>query len=169
MTEGKDSAATLAELVNRARICMLTTMTPDGQHVARPMAVQEVEFDGDLWFFAYAESDKVGEIGANPQVNVSFSNPKQSEWTSIAGTAEIVIDPAKAEELWSAPLRAWFPDGPKSPGLVLLKVHADTAEYWSGPSSKVVRLLGAARAAITRDPDKFPADNETVELSGNPS
>jgi general stress protein 26 len=143
-------------------------MTPDGQHVARPMAVQEVEFDGDLWFFAYAESDKVGEIGANPQVNVSFSNPKQRAWTSIAGTAEVVIDPAKAEELWSAPLKACFPDGPKSPGLVLLKVHADTAEYWSGPSSKVVRLLGAARAAITRDPDKFPAENETVDLSGNP-
>ncbi|WP_432876981.1 pyridoxamine 5'-phosphate oxidase family protein [Kribbella sp. CA-245084] len=167
MTEGKDSATTVAELVDRARICMLTTMTPDGQHVARPMAVQEVEFDGDLWFFAYAESDKVGEIGANPQVNVSFSNPKQSEWTSIAGTVEIVIDPAKAEELWSTPLKAWFPDGPKSPGMVLLKVHADTAEYWSGPSSKVVRLLGAARAAIARDPDEFPAENETVDLSGS--
>ncbi|WP_238159843.1 hypothetical protein [Kribbella pratensis] len=36
-----------------------------------------------------------------------------------------------------------------------------------GPSSKVVRLLGAARAAIARDPDKFPADNETVDLSGS--
>ncbi|MFI5693866.1 pyridoxamine 5'-phosphate oxidase family protein [Kribbella sp. NPDC051586] len=165
MTQGKDSVATVAELVDRATICMLTTMTPDGQHVARPMAIQEVEFDGDLWFFAYAESEKVGEIGANPQVNVSFSNPKQSEWTSIAGTAEVVVDSAKAEELWSAPLKAWFPDGPKSPGLVLLKVHANTAEYWSGPSSKVVRLLGAARAAIARDPDKFPAENETVDLS----
>ena len=74
MTDGKDSAATVAGLVDRATICMFTTMTPDGQHVARPMAVQEVEFDGDLWFFAYAESEKVGEIGANPQVNVSFSN-----------------------------------------------------------------------------------------------
>jgi len=167
MADDNGSVATVAKLVERATICMFTTMTPDGQHVARPMAVQEVEFDGDLWFFAYAESAKVGEIGANPQVNVSFSNSKQSEWTSIAGRAEVIVDRAKAEELWSAPLKAWFPDGPETAGLVLLKVHADAAEYWSGPSSKVVRLLGAARAAVTRDPDKFPSENETVDLSGN--
>ncbi|MEV0794844.1 pyridoxamine 5'-phosphate oxidase family protein [Kribbella sp. NPDC050459] len=167
MAADNGSVATVAKLVERATICMFTTMTPDGQHVARPMAVQEVEFDGDLWFFAYAESVKVGEIGANPQVNVSFSNSKQSEWTSIAGRAEVIVDRAKAEELWSAPLKAWFPDGPETAGLVLLKVHADAAEYWSGPSSKVVRLLGAARAAVTRDPDKFPSENETVDLSGN--
>jgi len=167
MADDNGSVATVAKLVERATICMFTTMTPDGQHVARPMAVQEVEFDGDLWFFAYAESAKVGEIGANPQVNVSFSNSKQSEWTSIAGRAEVIVDRAKADELWSAPLKAWFPDGPETAGLVLLKVHADAAEYWSGPSSKVVRLLGAARAAVTRDPDKFPSENETVDLSGN--
>ncbi|MEV6269380.1 pyridoxamine 5'-phosphate oxidase family protein [Kribbella sp. NPDC051936] len=168
MADDNGSVATVAKLVERATICMFTTMTPDGQHVARPMAVQEVEFDGDLWFFAYAESAKVGEIGANPQVNVSFSNSKQSEWTSIAGRAEVIVDRAKADELWSAPLKAWFPDGPQTAGLVLLKVHADAAEYWSGPSSKVVRLLGAARAAVTRDPDKFPGENETVDLPGNP-
>jgi general stress protein 26 len=166
MAEEKDPVARVAELVDRARICMFTTMTPDGQHVSRPMAVQEVEFDGNLWFFAYAESAKVGEVGANPQVNVSFSNSKQSEWTSIAGTAEVVIDREKAEELWSAPLKVWFPDGVETPGLVLLKVHADSAEYWSGPSSKVVQLLGAVRAAVTRNPDNFPGDNQTVDLGG---
>jgi general stress protein 26 len=164
MTDDKDNLATLTELVDRAQVCMLTTMTTDGRHLSRPMGLQEVEFDGDLWFFADADSAKVEQIRANPQVNVSFSNDKQSEWTSIAGTAEPVHDRAKAEELWSAPLKAWFPDGVDTPGLLLLKVHADTAEYWSAPSSKVVRLLGVARAAVTRDPDKFPAENETVEL-----
>jgi hypothetical protein len=43
-------------------------------------------------------------------------------------------------------------------------VHADTAEYWDGPSSKVVRLPGMAGAAITHDPDAFPGENETVTL-----
>jgi len=167
MTETDSDVTKVAKLTKDIRIGMMTTVGPDGHFVSRPMAQQEVEFDGDLWFFAYAESAKVGEIGANPQVNVSFSNSKQSEWTSIAGRAEVIVDRAKADELWSAPLKAWFPDGPGTAGLVLLKVHADAAEYWSGPSSKVVRLLGAARAAVTRDPDKFPSENETVDLSGN--
>ncbi|MEV8376022.1 pyridoxamine 5'-phosphate oxidase family protein [Kribbella sp. NPDC056861] len=154
----------VAQLVERARISMLTTMTAEGKHVSRPMGLQEVEFDGDLWFFASDDSAKAREIQANPQVNVSFSNEKSSEWTSISGTAELVHDRAKAEELWSAPLKVWFPDGVDTPGLVLIKVHADTAEYWEAPSSKVVRLIGAARAAATGDPDKFPSTNETVEL-----
>jgi hypothetical protein len=39
----------VAELVDRARIGMLTTMTESGKHVSQPMALQEVEFDSDLW------------------------------------------------------------------------------------------------------------------------
>jgi general stress protein 26 len=164
MADDKDAVARVAELVDRARLCMLTTMTIDGRHLARPMAVQEVEFDGDLWFFTYADSAKVKQVMANPQVNVSFANTKDSEWTSIAGTAEVVEDQHKAADLWSAPLKTWFPDGVETPGLVLLKVHADSAEYWSSPSSKVLQLLGAVRAAVTGDPDKFPGDNEEIDL-----
>ena len=41
----------IADLVEQARLAMLTTMTADGKQVSRPMALQEVEFEGDLWFF----------------------------------------------------------------------------------------------------------------------
>jgi general stress protein 26 len=160
----ENGVAKVAELVERATICMLTTMTADGRHVARPMALQEVEFDGDLWFFAASDSATVDQVRSNPQVNVSFSNDKQSEWTSIAGVAEVVDDRAKAEQLWSPALKVWFPDGVETPELILIKVHADSAEYWSSPSSKLVRLIGGIRAAVTRDPDKFPAENEEVTL-----
>ncbi|MET3961603.1 hypothetical protein ABIE44_001537 [Marmoricola sp. OAE513] len=37
-------------------------------------------------------------------------------------------------------------------------------EYWDSPSSKVKQLVGAVRAAVTGDPDKFPGTNKTVEL-----
>ena len=33
-----------------------TTIAPDGTLISRPMAMQEVEFDGDLWFFASRSS-----------------------------------------------------------------------------------------------------------------
>jgi general stress protein 26 len=152
----------VAELVDRARISMFTTMTDSGNHVSRPMAVQDVEFDGDLWFFCYDDSAKAQQIRMNPQVNVSFANDKQSEWTSLSGRAEIVHDRQQAERLWSAPLKVWFPDGLDTEGLSLIKVNVETAEYWDSPSSKVRQLIGAARAAVTGDPDKFPSDNRTV-------
>jgi general stress protein 26 len=160
----KDPRRHVAELVERAEIGMLTTMTRDGRHVSRPMALQRTEFDGDLWFFAYQDSDKVAQISVHPEVNVSFSNTKQSEWTSLTGTAAVVHDRAKAEELWSPPLEAWFEDGLDTPGLTLIRVHAQSAEYWESPSGKVVRLLGMATAAVTGDPERFPSTNEAVEL-----
>jgi general stress protein 26 len=152
------------ELVKDARICMLATMTEDGKHVSRPMAVQDVEFDGDLWFFAYTDSDLVAQVHAYPQVNVSFSDSKQNAWVSLSGAAEQVNDPAKAKELWNPLLKAWFPDGLETPTLTLVKVHVDTAEYWeSAHSSKVVTMLGAVKAAVTgKTPDA--GENETVRM-----
>jgi general stress protein 26 len=164
MAGNPDDRSKVVELVGRAQSAMLTTMTPGGDHVSRPMAVQEAEFDGDLWFFADGDSDKVRQIQAEPRVNVSLSNDRKSEWTSIAGTAEIVHDPAKAEQLWSKPLEAWFPDGVRTPGLILIKVHGDTAEYWDAATSKVKQLLGMRRAIQRDDPDEFPVDNRTVDL-----
>jgi general stress protein 26 len=152
------------DLVKDAKICMLTTMTDDGRHVSRPMAVQDVEFDGDLWFFTYSNSDLVHQIATSPQVNVSFSDAKQNAWTSISGAAVRTDDRAKAEELWSPMLKAWFPDGLDTPNLTLVKVHAETAEYWdSAHSSNVLTLIGMAKAAVTgKQPDA--GENETVRL-----
>ncbi|WP_139977313.1 pyridoxamine 5'-phosphate oxidase family protein [Nocardioides litoris] len=155
----------VAELVDAARICMLTTMTADGRHVSRPMALQDVEFDGDLWFFAYADSDKAHQVQANPQVNVAFSDDKHQAWTSVSGTASLVTDRAKMEELWAAPLEVWFPDGLDTDGITLVKVHAETAEWWEASGSRAKRLVGAVRAAVTGDPDKFPSENHTERLS----
>jgi general stress protein 26 len=157
-----DNRAKVTELVKDARICMFTTMTADGRHVSRPMALQDAEFDGDLWFFAYADSDKVRQLGMHPEVNVAFST-KQS-WVSVSGTAEQVSDRAKAEQLWNPLLKAWFPDGLDTPGVTLIKVHARSAEYWeSAHSSRVVELLGYAKAAVTGRPPN-PGENEEVRL-----
>ncbi len=53
------------------------------------------------------------------------------------------------EQLWSPFVKAWFPEGLDDPRLALLKVTADSAEYWNAPSSRVVRLVGLAKALIT--------------------
>ncbi|MDF9715111.1 pyridoxamine 5'-phosphate oxidase family protein [Nocardioides sp. ChNu-153] len=160
----QDDVAKVAELVDQARIAMLTTMTSEGRHVSRPMALQDVEFDGDLWFFTYDDSPKAAEVRTHPQVNVSFSDDKHNAWTSISGAAELVHDRAKAEELWAAPLEVWFPEGLDTPNLALIKVHVETAEYWGASQSRVKRLIGGVRAAVTGDPGKFPSTNETARL-----
>ncbi|MDG4782852.1 pyridoxamine 5'-phosphate oxidase family protein [Micromonospora sp. WMMD961] len=161
-TSAAESRARITELARAARICMLTTIALDGRQVSRPMGLQEIEFDGDLWFFAYTDSAKVRQLRVNPEVNVAFSDQKHHAWVSISGTATEGFDRARAEQLWSPLLKAWFPDGLDTPGLTLIKVHATSAEYWDSPSSTVVNLLGYAKAAVTGRPPKAGENHEVT-------
>lgn len=69
------------------------------------------------------------------------------------------------EGLDGAPARGAVSEGLETPGVTLIRVRPDSVEYWDSPNSKVVRLLGMARAAITCDPDKFPGENESFDVS----
>jgi general stress protein 26 len=161
--ERQEGIDKVRELMKDARICMLTSMTEDGRHVSRPMGLQEAEFVGDLWFFTYEDSEQTRNLVTHPQVNVSFSNQKDNAWVSLSGAAELVHDRAKAEKLWTPFLKAWFPDGLDTGGLVLIKVNAESAEYWDSPGGKALALFGAIKAAVTGKPPKA-GDNEVVEL-----
>ena len=158
-----ESFKKVTDLMKDARICMLTTMTSDGKHVSRPMGMQEVDFDGDLWFFTKIDSNKVGQIQVNPDVNVAFSDQKHNAWVSISGNAELVQDRSKMEELWNPLLKAWFPDELETPGIALIKVNAESAEYWDSPGGVVVSLFGMVKAAVTGKPAEG-GENKSVEL-----
>ncbi|MDG4756864.1 pyridoxamine 5'-phosphate oxidase family protein [Micromonospora sp. WMMD710] len=161
-TSATEARGRVTELARAARICMLTTIALDGRQVSRPMGLQEAEFDGDLWFFASADSAKVRQIRVNPEVNVAFSDQRHHAWVSISGTATDEFDRARAERLWNPLLTAWFPDGLDTPELTLIKVHASSAEYWDSPNSTVVNLLGYAKAAVTGRP---PTAGENHEVT----
>ena len=153
--------AKLADLLKKFRIAMLTTVTGDGALTSRPMAVQESEFDGDLWFFVQRDADQVQQLRNNPTVGVALSS--SDTWVSISGTAELVEDSAKAHQLWNSAVEAWFPNGPDDPNVVLLRVHADGAEYWDSPGSKVLTVLSYAKSKLTgKRPDV--GENERVDL-----
>lgn len=140
------------ELVESIRIAMLTTMDESGQLVSRPMAVQQMDDDGTLWFFTKKKTLKVEQIETNEhQVNISFAHTGDSSYVSISGTAQELDDRVKIDELWSAAAKPWFPQGKDDPELTLLKVHTDMAEYWDSTSSRMVRFLEMARAAVTGD------------------
>ncbi|MFF4875865.1 pyridoxamine 5'-phosphate oxidase family protein [Micromonospora sp. NPDC000668] len=161
-TSAAEARARVTELARAARVCMLTTIALDGRQVSRPMGLQEAEFDGDLWFFASADSAKVRQIRVNPEVNVAFSDQRHNAWVSISGTANEGFDRSRADRLWSPVLKAWFPDGLDTPGLTMIKVHASSAEYWDSPSSTVVNLLGFARAAVTGRPPEAGENHEVT-------
>ncbi|HEY2792259.1 MAG TPA: pyridoxamine 5'-phosphate oxidase family protein [Micromonosporaceae bacterium] len=151
----------VADLINGNRIGMLTTIAPDGTLMSRPMALQDVEFDADLWLYAERNSRKVNHIGLNPQVNVTVGSG--SDWVSLSGTMAVVDDPGKKKDLWNAGVAAWFPDGPDSDDLVLLRIASESAEYWDTPGGRVASIVSFAKARVTGQ-RYSGGENETVDL-----
>jgi len=150
----------VAELIKDHRLAMLTTRDPFGTLMSRPMALQEVEFDGDLWFFAERGSRKVLHVGASPQVNVTVSG--SGSWVSLTGEASVVEDVAKKRELWNAGAEAWLPQGPDDDSVVLIRVEGHSAEYWDTPG-RVATALSFAKAKMTGR--RFSGgENERVDL-----
>jgi general stress protein 26 len=136
-------------LIEDIDFAMLTTVDTDGVLRSRPMSTQEAEFDGTLWFFTSDKTHKVEEIERDNRVNASYAKPEDNVYVSVSGTASIVKDKAKMEELWNPILKAWFPKGLDDPNICLLKVDVEQAEYWDSPSSTLVQVVGFVKAMVT--------------------
>lgn len=145
----------LTELIADIHTAMLTTTMPDGTLRSRPMATQQTEPDGDLWFFTRANDGKAEEIRANPHVNLSYSSPEDDRYVSVSGTATITRDRGKIEELWKPEFQTWFPGGLDDPDLAMMRVEVEQAEYWDASVSEM--------AEITERPT---AEHEKLDLVG---
>ena len=151
----------VAELIRGQKFGFLTTTTPEGKLTSRPMALQEVEFDGDLWFFAERSADWLTHIAASPQVNVGVGSG--GTWVSLTGHAAIVSDVAKKKDLWNSGVEAWLPQGPEDSSVVLVKVDGDTAEYWDAPGGRLATAFSFIKAKATGQ--RIDAgENEVVDL-----
>lgn len=158
---------TLAGLISDRKVAMLTTALPDGTLHTRPMVTQRKRFDGTLWFFTDRGSDKTHEIQAHQNVNLAYCDEDSQTYVSVSGLGQIVDDRQMARELWTPAHKAWFPDGPDDPRLVLLAVHVQSAQYWKGPPSKVVQLLGFAKAVATGKRYR-PGKTRAVDMPAEP-
>jgi general stress protein 26 len=139
-TEQEVNIKKLATMIRGIKVAMLTTVGPEGRLKSRPMATQEAEYDGTLWFFTQANSEKAGEILQFPQVNASYVSVEDHRYVSLSGRATLVRDAEKAKELWNPAHRTWFPLGLDDPELALLRVDVERAEYWDMLSSAMVEL-----------------------------
>ncbi|APG87403.1 pyridoxine/pyridoxamine 5'-phosphate oxidase PdxH (plasmid) [Sinorhizobium americanum CCGM7] len=59
---------------------------------------------------------------------------------SIEGSATIIRDRIQFQEHWVDGLERWFTQGVDTPGLVLIKVHADRIQYWDGEENGIVKV-----------------------------
>jgi general stress protein 26 len=153
----------IGELIKDIRMAMLTCTDADGTLHSRPMATQERDFDGTLYFLTGKNSHKLEEIRNDSHVNLAYANPDKNQWVSVAGTATAARDKQKIDELWSPFHKAWFPEGKEDPNLTVLRVDVDSVEYWEAASGKMVQVAGLVKAMVTGQSYR-PGENKTVDM-----
>lgn len=154
----------LKEKIKDVKFGMFTTLDPDGKLSSRPMTSQQLDDDGNLWFFTSDVTDFVRHLNEHPNVNVAFSDPDDSLYVSVAGHAELTRDRAKIDELWSPLVSAWFDGGKDDLHLALIKVDVSSAEYWDTHSSKMTQLYALAKSALTGKAPRDLGEHKKITL-----
>lgn len=136
----------LSKKMAKLDFTMLTTLSLDGGVSARPMSNNgDVDYDGDSYFFAYAQSRKILEIRADHNVGLSYTGAAgmlggPPLFVDVQGIASLIEDKAAFAEHWTKDLDRYFPEGIDTPGVVMIKVEADTVRYWDGGDEGVIKV-----------------------------
>lgn len=156
MTDPAPHSRTLADIAEKMRdidFAMLSTRTVGGAIGARPMSNnRDVDYDGDSYYFAYDDALMVSDIQAEPRVGLSFQSKSglfhiRPFFIAVEGKAALIHDKDRFAEHWTKSLDRWFPEGIDTPGLIMIRVHAERIHYWDGEDEGEVRLPASATTA----------------------
>ena len=101
---GRDQAIrTVAEIIGRIRIAMLTTLTGDGAFRSRPITTHGARFDGDLWFLTRMGSAKIEEVRQHRRVGLTYARSEDNSYVALTGTAEVVVDVIGLSDVFTGP------------------------------------------------------------------
>jgi general stress protein 26 len=86
----------LIQFIKTTNIGFLATVAADGAPRVRPVGIHTVYGD-DLFFFTFANTRKVEELKANPEVEVVWARNDTLSQVRIKGKASIVDDQATCD------------------------------------------------------------------------
>ena len=147
--KSEEAVKKLKELVNEIDTCLFCTNLGSDGSTTRPMSVQEVDDQGNLWFFSDIHSDKNHEIQGDKKVQLFFSHPGKNSYLVLNGEAEIIVDHNKTDELWSPLLKIWFKKGKDDPNISIIKVKTISAYYWDTAGNKMINFFKMVASVAT--------------------
>jgi general stress protein 26 len=146
----------IKDLVSKAETCFFcTSQETPGSVGARPMAVQQVDDQGNLWFLSADDSHKNLELTKDAGVRLYFQGGKHSDFLLLDGTAVISRDRYRIRELWKPIMKTWFTEGEDDPRITVIKFIPSEGYYWDTKHSIAVAgvkmLIGAATGRTMDD------------------
>lgn len=152
------------DIIEKVGVCMLTTQFAGGLR-ARPLEARPDREARLIFFVTDVHSPKEDEIAAAPDVGIVFIDADQKAYLSITGRASVLRDVEKTKAVWRKTDEVWWPDGPGSPEVSLLRIEPSTAELWDGPASAAVTAFEFVKARLTgQEPSLGENRKSTVKM-----
>ncbi len=146
---GNEGLEKMKVLIEKASsTCFFCTNMNENNFSTRPMETQQVDDEGNLWFFSATDSQKNADIKKDPSVQLLFQGSPHSDFLSVYGTASISQDMDKIKELWNPIIKTWFTEGMNDPSISIIKIEPLESYYWDTKHAQFIslfkRLVGAA-------------------------
>ena len=146
----KEAVAKIKELAEASKTCFLCTDIKTGKaFAARPMSVQEVDEQGNVWFLSASDSHQNEQISADPHVQLLFQGSHYSDFLSLYGKATISKDKTRIKELWNPLAKNWFTEGEDDPRITVVKVAPEAGYYWDTKHGNIVSFAKSIAGAVT--------------------
>lgn len=144
---GSSAIEKIKEIATAAGTCFFSTsIKKDTQ--SRPMALQEVDEQGNLWFLSDITSSKNKEILEDSYVELYFMNNSKYEYVLIKGNAVASQDKDLIDKYWTNFANAWF-EGKDDPNVSVIKVSPSDGYYYETKENKIVAMSKMLFAAVT--------------------
>jgi general stress protein 26 len=135
----EEAVKKIKELIAQSETCFFCTEPASGPSGGvRPMTVQQVDDEGNLWIISANDSHVNAEVALDSKVKLYFQGSKHSDYLYLTAEASIHDDKAKIKELWSPFLKVWFTEGENDPRISLLKVVPFSGYYWDNKHGNLV-------------------------------
>ena len=156
---------TIQAMVKDIKYTMMTTRNDENHLHSCPMNTTKTSIGAkEIWFIGHKPSETVDNIKQNPEVNLAYVTQESDKYLSISGTAELVEDEEKLNELWSVMYNAYFEQGKEDPSVQLIKVVPHGAEYWANGNAITSAVKMAAAALTDNAVEKSLGDNFSIKL-----
>lgn len=146
---GEEAIKKIKELTGKAPSCFFCTEIETGKpFMTRPMSVQQVDDEGNLWFLSSNDSDKNYEVQSDSKVQLLFQGSSYSDFLNLYGKATITEDKEKIKELWQPILKTWFTGGVEDSRISVIKVTPEEGYYWDTKHNMAIGLIKRMAGAI---------------------
>ena len=158
-TKNKEALRKMKNLIEASKVVMFATRLDKTPFSVCPMTLQEIDEQGDLWFFSSKESGHFNDIEYDNRVQLLYSDDGEQTYISIFGNATHIVDQEKIEALWNPILNNWYKDK-HDPNLALLCVNINNAYYWDADENKLVSFFNLLSGTVSKEKNGYDTKGE---------